>query len=73
MCFINNEIQSVIKKPLVQVHNEWDPIEEIIVGDPTFAGIVKGIGQADSVVWYAHKSFGAPLICSLFLVRDKKS
>lgn len=27
---------------LVQVHNEWDPIEEIIVGNPLYAGIPEG-------------------------------
>jgi len=27
---------------LVQVHNEWDPIEEIIVGNPLYAGIPDG-------------------------------
>eukprot|EP01134_Creolimax_fragrantissima_P001144 CFRG1144T1 len=36
--------------------------------DPTTRAVMKGANRADSVCWNPHKSVGAPLQCSLFLI-----
>jgi len=38
---------------------------------PRHRHLLDGLEQADSFVWNAHKLMGLPLICSVFLVRDK--
>ena len=37
-----------------------------------YKSFLNGCEQADSLVWDAHKTLGAPLICSVLLVKDKQ-
>lgn len=38
---------------------------------PTHRARLRGLSRADSVSWNPHKMLGAPLQCSMFVVRHK--
>lgn len=38
---------------------------------PRYRSLLQGLAEADSFVWNPHKLMGLPLICSLFLTREK--
>jgi glutamate/tyrosine decarboxylase-like PLP-dependent enzyme len=38
---------------------------------PRYRRLLEGLDQADSFVWNAHKLMGLPLMCSIFLVKEK--
>ncbi|KAI5644899.1 pyridoxal-dependent decarboxylase conserved domain-containing protein [Phthorimaea operculella] len=64
------EIARVCKK-----HKIWMHVDACWGGSlmlsPKFRGRLKGIEQADSIAWNPHKMAGAPLQCSIFLVRQR--
>ncbi len=63
--------------PLSRQHGCWFHVDGSLGGtallSPRHRGLLKGLEQADSFVWNAHKLMGLPLICSVFLVRERGS
>jgi glutamate/tyrosine decarboxylase-like PLP-dependent enzyme len=43
-----------------------------VLFSPEHQARLKGCELADSFIWDAHKTLGAPLVCSVLLVRDKQ-
>jgi len=62
---------------LARRHGLWFHVDGSLGGtallSPRHRSLLKGLEQADSFVWNAHKLMGLPLICSVFLVREKGS
>ena len=60
---------------LAQQYGLWFHVDGSLGGtallSPSHRVLLKGLEQADSFVWNAHKLMGLPLICSVFLVRKK--
>ncbi|MFA9454723.1 MAG: aspartate aminotransferase family protein, partial [Candidatus Aminicenantaceae bacterium] len=60
---------------LARQHGLWFHVDGSLGGaallSPRHRDLLKGLEQADSFVWNAHKLMGLPLICSIFLVREK--
>lgn len=56
-------------------HGLWFHVDGSLGGtallSPRRRHLLDGLEQADSFVWNAHKLMGLPLICSVFLVREK--
>lgn len=61
--------------PLARRHGLWFHVDGSLGGtallSPRHRHLLDGLEQADSFVWNAHKLMGLPLICSVFLVREK--
>ncbi|MFC2141914.1 pyridoxal phosphate-dependent decarboxylase family protein [Acidobacteriota bacterium] len=61
--------------PLARRHGLWFHVDGSLGGtallSPRHRHLLEGLEQADSFVWNAHKLMGLPLICSVFLVREK--
>jgi glutamate/tyrosine decarboxylase-like PLP-dependent enzyme len=61
--------------PIVRKHNIWFHVDGSFGGtallSPKHRVLLEGLEEADSFVWNAHKLMGLPLICSIFLVREK--
>ena len=60
---------------LAQQYGLWFHVDGSLGGtallSPSHRYLLKGLEQADSFIWNAHKLMGLPLICSVFLVRKK--
>ncbi len=58
---------------LAQQYGLWFHVDGSLGGtallSPSHRYLLKGLEQADSFIWNAHKLMGLPLICSIFLVR----
>lgn len=56
-------------------HDLWLHVDGAFGGsavlDPAMAHLLQGSERADSVAWDAHKLMGAPLSCSVVLVRER--
>ncbi len=64
------EIYEITKK-----HNLWLHIDGALGGALIFSKMhskmLKGINNADSFAWNAHKMMGMPLVCSMLFTREK--
>ncbi|MCJ7582283.1 MAG: aspartate aminotransferase family protein [Candidatus Aminicenantes bacterium] len=60
---------------IAQQNNVWFHVDGSFGGSillsPKHRFLIKGLENADSFIWNAHKLMGLPIICSVFLVREK--
>lgn len=61
---------------IAKKHHIWLHVDGAYCGSvlfsPTYRHLIKGVEQADSFSYNAHKMLGTPLTCSIILVKDKK-
>jgi glutamate/tyrosine decarboxylase-like PLP-dependent enzyme len=61
--------------PICQKHNIWLHVDGAFGGSlilsPKFKHLFKGLDQANSFTWDAHKLMNVPLMCSVILVKER--
>ena len=61
--------------PIARENQMWLHVDGSLGGtvllSPRHRSLLQGLAEADSFVWNPHKLMGLPLICSIFLTREK--